>query len=252
MPLPEPPQLDFGSYLYRAHATAATGKLTLPVQRNLELQASIGLPLSGGVGETKSGPFSFEGIVSFESAHSKVIGVESEKSHSTLAQTTIEGLNILNVVTCDQIVSRVAVRQEKSADKDRMDPAPYITPNGSSFKNLRIGGFPIEPVWASGWFSDHGTWDDFTKNADSLGSQMVKQAPESYHCSMVEKWGALPQGIHPLGHGLWVPEFGVVFLGEIFVHRTIRAVRMLRVQLGCAVDGGVSNGCTSGGGTPIG
>jgi hypothetical protein len=253
---PTPHEQDEQDYFYQAQSVASTGHLTLPVQKTMELQASVALPMDGGVGHSKSGPFSFEGVYRFEFAHSQVSGKSShhKKSFNTLAQTVIEDLNIHEMVTADRVVSRVAVHHGHG-ERDS-----YITPLGSTIENLRIGGYRIEPVLVADWFSEHGTWESFCQHHGELAEHQTfstkteegEERPRLFHCTMVKDWGRLPQGIVPHRHGLWVPEFGMVYIGEIFISRGSRRVRMVRTKFGCGTEGGSGSGMSGGGGGPIG
>jgi hypothetical protein len=69
-------------------------------------------------------------------------------------------------------------------------------------------------------------------------------------CTMVRDWGKLPAGIVPHGRGLWIPEFGMLYLAELYMDPGSRRVRMIRTELGCGSDGCYGGGSASGGGTP--
>jgi len=251
---PEHHPIEQKTYLYNGEAVAATGHFTLPAVSNIGVQVSVALPMDGGVGHAASGAFSHQGIYQFASAHSQVSGHYSEQkdAYCTLAQTVTEGLNIHEMVTCDRLVSRVAVHHKYGED-------PYITPLGSTIQNLRIGGYKVEPVLDVDWFSEYGTWQDFLKHHGKLAKHQnveqgahEKERPHLFQCSMVKDWGKLPMGVVPHGHGLWIPEFGVVYIGEIFVARTSRRVRMVRTRMGCGTQGGTGSGMSGGGGSPWG
>src|SRR5215469_8870579 len=124
-------------HLYHADAVAATGYLTLPVHEVMEMQGSVGLAMGGGHTKVRVENFHHHHIFSFRYAHSEVSGRSSakKKSRNTLAQVVIEGLNIHNIVTCDRIVSRIAVHKPDDGSE------ASIIPFGSTIDNLRIGGF---------------------------------------------------------------------------------------------------------------
>ena len=97
-------------FLYHAEAIGATGHITLPFNETMEIQASTALPLNGGHGTTRVENFRHRNIFSFRHAESHVVGSYSEKDKAwgTLSAVTVEGLNILDVVTCDRLVARLA------------------------------------------------------------------------------------------------------------------------------------------------
>jgi hypothetical protein len=254
---PDLRQLHKDIHVYHADAVGATGYLTLPVADELELQASLGLPPGGGHGSTRVDNFSHHGIFSFKSAHSEVVGRSSKKkgSRNTLAQSVIEGLNVHNIVTCDRIVSRIAVHKPDDGGESS------IIPFGSTFDNLRIGGFPLTPTLAIGIFTENDTWskfNDWKKKYKDLAKKLQIPATEqdlpvardTYVCTLVTDWGPLPPGVEVHGHGLWVPEFGMVYLAEYFVNIQSRRLRMIRTVLGCGSEGCYGGGNTSGGTVP--
>jgi hypothetical protein len=59
----------------------------------------------------------------------------------------------------------------------------------------------------------------------------------------------LPGGLTRKGHGIYVPHFGTVFIGEFFVSQWARRLLMLHVELGCSVEGGIGIGSGEGNGT---
>jgi hypothetical protein len=242
-------------HLYHAEAVAATGYLTLPVQDVMQMQASVALAFGGGHGNVRVDNYSHHGIFSFDSAYSEVSGRSSTKknSHNTLAQTVIEGLNIHNVLTCDRIVSRIVVHKPKDGSE------PTIIPFGSTVDNLRIGGFKLEPDLAIDWFTINDTYEKLAAFIPKVKSQFKKmrirasededipKIKDVISCTMVRDWGKLPPGVEQHGHGLWVPEFGMVYIGELFMAREWRRLRMVRTVLGCGSEGCYGGGNTGGG-----
>jgi hypothetical protein len=70
-------------------------------------------------------------------------------------------------------------------------------------------------------------------------------------CTLARDFGALPGGMSRKDHGIYVPHFGTVFLGEYFASATAHRLLMLRVELGCSVEGGYgAGGCDTNGGWP--
>ena len=96
-------------FLYHAEAVAATGTVTLPFQETMPIQASAALPINGGHGSASASKFRHRNIFGFENAEANVVGSYSslDKAHGTLSHVVVEGLNILDVVTCDRIVLRM-------------------------------------------------------------------------------------------------------------------------------------------------
>src|SRR5260221_1790209 len=96
---------------YHASAHALSGELTRPVQHMTEVQAGISLPSTGGVGTSHVENFRVDEVASFKRGYSHVSGSVKKENRTitstTHATATIEGLNILDLVTADRIVARL-------------------------------------------------------------------------------------------------------------------------------------------------
>ena len=247
------------TFLYHAEAVGASGHISLPFNEPIEIQAATALPLSGGYGSSRVENFKHRDIVSFDRAESVVVGSHSAKdqAHGTLASVVIEGLNILNVVTCDRITMRLTSKHDDTGAE-----ASFMV-HGSGFDNLRIAGHRIDPVLATDLFCECSTWDklhtsyrDNEKyrteiNALSMIPPIGKDLPEAkdmFGATLLRGLDKLPGGLARNGHGIYVPHFGTVFLGEIFIKSGMRRLRMLHVELGCSVEGctGFAHGAGNG------
>jgi hypothetical protein len=246
-------------FLYHAEAVAASGYLTLPIHESMPIQAATALPILGGHGSATADNFHHHNYFSFCHAESHVVGSYSEKdkAHGTLATTTIEGLNILDVVTCDRIVARITTKHPESSGDSAFIPL------GSRFENLRIAGHKIDVELATDLFAEHDTWtklnEAHAKDArvrEDLGKLAVSRRgdggfPESkgmMWCTLARNLDKLPGGLSRRGHGIYVPHFGTVYLGEYFVTATTHRLLMLHVDLGCAIEGCYGSGGADGNG----
>jgi hypothetical protein len=247
--------------LYHAEAVGATGYLTLPVQETMEIQASVGLPINGGHGSAKSGPFSHRGIFSFDSAESMVVGSfsDNDQAHGSLATVTVTGVNIMNVVTCDQIVARLTSKHPAGSAE------PSIIPMGCHVAGLRIAGQVVTPDLSIDTFTTNDTWSALQAaytNDPKVRAQLDKQtflpptgstiptSKATFGCTLVRDWGTLPAGVTLKGGGIYIPHFGTLYLGEIYVSQNSRRLLMLHVDLGCSVEGCYGSGGAGGNGTP--
>jgi hypothetical protein len=249
--------------LYHAEAVGASGYLTLPVQETMEIQASAALPINGGSGSSSSNNFNHRNIFSFDSAQSMVIGSRSDgdAAYGSLSTVTITGLNIMGVVTCDQIVMRITTKHPDGA------PEPSILPMGCYFEGLCIAGQDVEPDLSIDTFTTYDTWtalqDAYAKDP-AVKAQLDQQSyipptgntlPTSsrgvFGCTLVRNWGKLPAGVTPRNGGIYIPHFGTLTLGEFYVSQYSRRVMMLHVDLGCSVEGCYGGGVGGGNGFPF-
>jgi hypothetical protein len=130
------------SHQYHAEAHALSGFLHHPVYQRINEKANVSLKdyRDGHVQEKENG-FGLEGV-SFEAAHSRVSGNRNLKNRGwiTLSTSVVEGLNVLEVITADRVVSQVSTEH---AYKD--GHVPSVTFIGTQFVNLRLSGFLLEP-----------------------------------------------------------------------------------------------------------
>jgi hypothetical protein len=241
-------------FLYHGGAFASSGKITLPVQETMEAQASLSVPLTGGHASSRVQNFRHRNYFSFCSAETHVVGSYSEKdkAYGTLAATTIEGLNIMDVVTCDRLVARLTTKHPA----DQSDPSFIAL--GSRFENLRIAGHRIEVDLATDVFAEYPTWTKLgdgkaKKDLDKLAfvplkADTFRQPHGSIACALARNLDKLPGGLRRKGHGIYVPHFGTVYLGQYFASRNMHRLLMLHVELGCSVEGGSSAGGSDGNG----
>jgi hypothetical protein len=247
-------------FLYHADAIAASGQITLPHNEPIDIQASIALPLSGGHGTAHSENFRHRNILSFHRAESNVVGSYSalDKAHGTLSSVVIEGLNIMNVVTCDRVVLRLTSKHDDAGG----DPSFMI--HGSHLENLRIAGHRIDVPLATDFFNEYSTWtklkDAYKKNdkvrkefssltLHEVGGGALPESKGTLGVTLARGLDKLPAGLKRKGHGIYVPHFGTVYIGEFFIGRQKRHLTMLHVDLGCSVEGCGRAGSGGGGGT---
>ena len=139
------------TFLHHAHGFALGGTITQPFKAEIESHASTSLPITGGFASAKVEGYGLRGIVSYKSAHSYVSGIPNDDgTYSTVSTTSIESLNILDVVTADLIVGKLAAKHTDGAESE-------IITAGSSFVNLKIAGVVTEVHVNNDLFTLHST-----------------------------------------------------------------------------------------------
>ncbi len=216
-------------FLYHALATGVSGHITLPFQQIIEVQAPSALPFTGGYSASRAEGFRFEEIISFSSAETITTGSETRQFFNTLATATIEGLNIQNVLVADRVVARLASKYSKDTGERT------VTIAGSHFENLRIGGCPIE----------------VQIDPERLGSRRRSEGAQigtfANPVNLERCWG-----LEVLEDGaLHVPQLGKLYLAEYLVTASYQTITMLRVVLGCALEGQATVGHASSNGEPM-
>ena len=261
------------TFLYHAEAVGVSGHITLPVVDTVPLQASIASPLGEGSGKVCVENFKHLDYLRIDRIESPVVSSYSEKdgAYGTLASVAVEGLNNLNVVTCERMVNRLTSKHKlisKEKDKMRGTEAGSFLLHGTHFDGLRIAGHDIKIELAIGLFSELSTWKDLNhayekdpkirKELDALslhpkegGGKKLPLHNGVFACTLATVVDRLPRGMERRDHGIYVPHFGTIYLAEYYISETTRRLRMLHVDLGCSVEGCNGYGDTGGGGTPM-
>jgi hypothetical protein len=153
---------NLNSHYFHAEAHALSGKLQLPFEQQIKKQAFVKLegeserlllegdqkPLSEKKAQENylsqhSKNYRLEGIISYTAAHTQVSGHRSKKdprAFVTLATSSVENLNVLNVVTADRVVGQISTTHHPN------ESSPHVTFLGTHFENLRIARHKAEPV----------------------------------------------------------------------------------------------------------
>src|SRR4029077_999716 len=99
------------SHEYHAEANVLNGYLHHPIYQRINEKANVALKdYRDGHIQERENAFTLEGIVSFASGRSRVSGNRNLKSKGwiTLSTSIVEGLNVLEVITADRVVSQVS------------------------------------------------------------------------------------------------------------------------------------------------
>src|SRR5260370_9040402 len=215
----------------------------------IEVKAASGLPIIGGHGQARVENFQFREFLSFRKGYTHVSGAHQQEedgsqSHNTLVTSTVEGLNLLDVVTADRIVARL-YSKHKLDEKEGS-----FTLVGSRFENLRIADCKVDvnmdldvfekiPTFASA-LNDFDKKSDFYKIAHDpfkTGQSINKPGPNgAFLCSCVKEMDTTCPGVKQVGHCFSVPGFGKIFLGEVVIRHAERTLTMIRFEIGSAVS----------------
>jgi hypothetical protein len=240
----------------------------------IEVQAGIALPTTGGVGSSRVENFRVDEVVSIKSGSSHVSGsVKRENNkiiHTTNVTATVEGLNILDVVTADRIVARLTSSYEEPEPGKPRPPETRVLLVGSKFENLRFAGYEMDVELHHELFLDLATFEaviqEWGKAGGSalrtLADETVKAIPGAQSPQKLEPHGGLlcsivkevhfkdpgfgsrkgpftHPGVRKLGpHAYHIVDFGDIFLAEVLCQHGRKTLTMLRVELGSPNGGG--------------
>lgn len=244
------------------YAIGASGEISRPFSEVIEVQAASVLPRIGGYGSARSVAFKHREILQYDLAHTEVIGApcdgqDGKQSHSTRVRSTIEGLNIMGMVTADRVVATVFAHCKKVSSLQLI---------GTYFDNLRIAGIPVEVDLAVDLFDRHDTYKSLkeaykTDDPDVhklLDQPALRAAPEDVlrDLDLPELGSELPSsngiatvslvreivvpksaGLRHWGHVIQVSGFGIIRLAEVEIGNGARTVSMVQVHLHCPMKG---------------
>jgi hypothetical protein len=261
-----------GRFRYKGNAIGAGGNISVPFNEIIEIQAASSLPEIGGYGSATAVDFRYREILHFRRANSEVVGSQGTCDHgepdfSTRIKATIEGLNIMDMVTADRVVANLVAKYESDVPGE-----PSVRFVGSRFENLRIAGIPVKvglAVDVLDRFDTHKSLREAYGKGDSsvlalFGDAALRgrfhEAP-----SKVSQWFSHPMAVAPQmpaangvsrvslvstlepedggfdcwGHVIHVRGFGTIALGEVSISATSRSVTMIQICLNCPVEGSI-------------
>ena len=216
-------------FFFHAEGHAFSGQFHRPVCVPIEALASISLPTIGGHAHTRVDNFHIPRLATFKSAHTHVSGSQiGEDTYTTQITTVIEGLRILDFLTADRIVARL------TSERKRRDKESHILALGSTFENLRIGGYEVKVILRHDLFLQCKTYADLAKEvaSDKKSGKIAATYGGATVCSLVEKIETDFPGLDKTKHVLEIPHFGVISLAEIFAEPSRRVLTMLGLKLG--------------------
>ena len=253
------------TYLHDASAVAASGRIVSPFEDLIPTQAALALPVSGGYGSTRVEGFRYKEILSFGSAYTEVAGAGGKDGpFETLAVSAIEKLNILDVVTCERMVCRIASAYSVG------DKEPSFTTLGTRFERLRVGHYFWDELdLAVGVLADCSTWSKLQSalgnggtreqlkrlampapNGDPVALPDGERMPNLVGFSLCSAAGKAANAVEVPAR-IHLAQMGTVHLGQFFVHQYTRQLVMLKIELGCPVKGGSDAGGGKSGGNPF-
>lgn len=242
-------------FLYHAHVVGLSGEITVPFSEVIPVQAASAIPVTGGYCATRVEDFRYRDMLSFRSATTITSGSfsESDDAWSTLMTAEVEGFNLLNVVTADRVVARLASKHPRNGGE------PSIIPLGSYFENLRIAGHEIKAQMDEEHFGRCPKYSDLRNaiNAEMEFRQQISHEEDLSArppngillCSLLKRVGEFP-GLETRGNSIHVPHFGTVHLGEFLITPSSRTITMIRFELGSTPKGHGSVSSGSGNGEP--
>jgi hypothetical protein len=194
---------------------------------------------------------------------------------TTLVTAVVEGLNLLDMVTAERVVSQISTERPPDGH------SPSVTFVGSQFFGLRIAGFLVEPTINLNvlvpqydgpkrpWLKNdkllktareqhtqrisgpHGEPDWLTKRYGWIESDEKIAEHGRVHASLVNGFtGTIPG--KTWGHIVEIAGVGRFYFGEVIMYDHIYRLTMVRAEIGSPTGGTVSGGTTGSNGGSVG
>jgi hypothetical protein len=259
-------------FRHKGSAYGAAGTLTIPFREIIPIQASSHLADIGGYGTAHSENFAHRNILRFDRAHTEVTGSQTHPegpTYSTLVKSTVEGLDIMGMVTADRVVANLVSTYVHGPNAEAA-----INLIGSRFENLKIAGIPVKVCLNLDVLEKYPRHkdlkdayktekkvrdlfgDDDLRNRHPTAPKEVKDfldAPppgkkgeEMPHfegfslLSIIRKLEPECNAFETFGHVIYIVGFGTIRLGEVRICKKTRHLSMIQVKLGCPVEGDLS------------
>lgn len=239
------------TFLYHAQASILGGFITRPENRTVDTVAGVTLPFTGGhhraeVGEPLK-PYTYDlPIITIDNAVAEVSGSQNGGVYKTTISTTIKGLVIQDEVTHETIISAGAMEMTIITRHPGAvcEATVEIT---SSFTNLVIKGTPVNIVLDT-FLNNAQTYAQFDQQYGHNQNVSHSQRGGRMRCSLIKQL-THPNANPPTDQqSLYVPNFGTIYLGEVYLADSTRQVSMMRLEMGSPVAGALELGGGQGNG----
>jgi len=218
------PPLHRIAFQFHGHGHALSGEFRHPLLALIPAQASASLSSIGGIAVAHSENFHFQDFVCFKSAHTHISGKRRrDETFVTHVSTVVKGLNILDMVKADRIISRL------TSIHDPREPEGHIIADDTRFEGLVIDGAEVKVTLRHDLLIKCKTFDDLAKSGKMVAIDGKRQVGI---CSLVEKIDTKLKGVDAKRHFIEVKNFGKIFLAEIFAYPGTKTLTMLRLELG--------------------
>jgi hypothetical protein len=239
-------------FYFDACSQALVAQFERPFGHMIEAQASSSICSTGGLSSARVDNYRFHEFISFSAGHTLVSANydDEHETNDTLAMATVEGLNILDVLTADRIVARTYSKHLEGPAKNSLEGR--VTMHGCKFENLRIYGKPVTMELNSALFDTIQTFEEaqaaylkkgefwqIARDPFQTGNDLPAQKDTgAFLCSLVTgKIHVDYPGVQTAGHSIFVPGFGIVHLAEMVISHGQRTFSMIRFDLDATVSG---------------
>ena len=270
-------------FRFHGFAIGVAGQVTEPFSEHIEAQGATALSAIGGHGAARVSSFKRREFLQFDQLISSVSGTDcgcdsDELLAVTQLQASVEGLNILGIVTADRVVANLV-----STYTDGSDGEPSVRLLGTRFENLRVAGIPVHVDVATDVFDKYDTHRSLSdayrtdrevreliervrvkENSQDAPSRARRwfcksgdsdELPATYgvtRVSLVRGLEVGKPGLANWGHVIHVDGFGTIRLAEVEISKRTRVVNMIQIEFDCPFKGQMMCLSVGDGGEPNG
>jgi hypothetical protein len=232
-------------FRFHAGGHAFSADFTRPVVHQVQALASVCLPSIGGHVHARAENIEVPRLVSIKSADTDVSGsFQDEETATSQVTSTIEGLNVLDVIRADRITSRLTSEHKMG------EAEGHILAIGSVFENLRIGGYEFKIKLRHELLLNCRTHGELVKTlaTDKKSGKITATKEKVTLCSLVEEIETDFPGLSANDkkcHVVKIPQFGTVSFAELICIEGVKTLTMLRFDLGSPTGGKGTGGETT-------
>jgi hypothetical protein len=156
---------------------------------------------------------------------------------------TVEDFNVHDVVTAKRIVSRLSSHYPADDQKQ-----PSIAPVGTQLLGFQVGGCELEVELDIDTFAKLDKAQAYAQAQKMPGAYVSKGIVVTSLVKNITKKSPC-SGVTVSGSQIDVPHFGRTYVAQFLLSPYSWRLIMLRVELGCPLEGSVTAGETQGNGT---
>jgi hypothetical protein len=246
------------TFIFRGNASGVAAHIRRPDDEVVPVQAASSLPVIGGLSESTAEGKKFK-YLSFESAQTSAHGdfddppaaidiTWQKRAPDSVPTTTtviseVKGLTLLNSVRIDLIRAEMVAHSAKRGEQTS------ISPRGSAILGLMIEGAELLVTLNDEFFRKYDTKEKLDKAMDagqpSAAHHCFQESEGIIYATLVEElhWAdKQPPGVTFERNVVTIPDFGKLYLGEVFIMESSRRVTMVRADLGSPTGGKATGG----------
>jgi hypothetical protein len=246
-------------FLFRGNASGVAAHIRRPTDEMVPVQAASSVPTIGGLSEStaEGRQFQFVGFDSaFTSAHGDyddpqaAIDITWHKRPPDSVPTTttviseVKGFRILEQVRAGRLRAEMTAHSARHHHHETS-----VSPRGSALEGLFINGVELRVTLNEDFFCKHDTMEEleramFCGDEDARRLCLFKSAGLIY-ATLAERleWvGDKPQDVTIDHNQITIPDFGKLYVAEMFIGHGSRRINMLRADLGSPSGGHASGG----------